>query len=340
MNKSKGLHLSVLSVLFALSVATAFAQVPYGNFTELEYHSFIDTSVSDIDGFCYGGGFLWAINSLGELIKIDPSGSVVSITDILTTTCRGAICYDSGTLWVVTSPPNRILPYDTDGNSLGTGIDISGLPAPFDGEIWGAIKDTDGFWLYTFWEPAIFKVDMSGQIVRQFPSSWYNEGYATIAKQGTKIYKFTWNGPASNDIWDYYEALAIDVETGYVTDSWDYPNDYPRPIGLTAGDDCFWTLDFDVFDHIIGIRRLTIPAPSAPPGIPSTQWGDFTIKRWGYPPVYPSEDNGLYGFDYDKNTDTIWLGSHYQSLWGIDDVGDPDLPHPRHVGLRIPEPHR
>jgi hypothetical protein len=329
MNKEKVLRVSVLGLWLGFLAATASAQTPWGSFTQLEYVSFVDESVANIEGFCYGGGFIYAMSHDGELIKIDPSGSVVSITALFTgyppRYSYGAICYDNGTLWVVDSM-NQILPYDTDGNSLGSGIDISGLPAPFNDQIWGAIKDTDGFWLYTFWEPNIFKVDMSGNLVKQFPSSWYNEGYTTIAKYGNKIYKFTWNYPASNNLWDYYEALAIDVETGYVTDSWDYPNDSPHPIGLTAGDNCFWTLDFDVFDNIIGIRKLSIPAPAPPPDIPSTTWGDFTIKRWGYPPVYPNEDNGLYGFDYDRNTDRIWIGEHYHSLWGIDDVGDRIFP--------------
>ena len=318
----------VLVMSLAFMAATASAQVPYGSFTQLEYHQIIDQSITSIEGFCYGGGYVWAISLGGVLIKIDPAGSVVSKIDILTTDCHGGICYDNGTLWVVTDE-SQILPFDTAGNSLGSGVDFSGLPDPFTGsfgDVYGAVKDGDGFWLYNFWVPMIFKVDMSGNVVRQYPNSWLDQGLSTIAKIGNKIYKLTYNDSRSNQWWDYYEALAVDVETGEVTDSWEYPNDSPQPKGLSAGDGFLWALEFDVFDNAIGIRKLSVPDPLPPPDIPSAQWGDFTIIKWGYPPVSPPMLNGLYALGYDQATDRIWLGTGYEQLWASSYVGTRNFP--------------
>jgi hypothetical protein len=336
MFKRKCVRLSVLGVFFVFLGAAASAQTPYGSFTQLEYHEFVDASITSVEGFCYGGGFIWAMSWDGELIKIDPAGSLVSIVDILTTNCNGGICYDSGTLWVATDD-NQILPFDIDGNSLGSGIDLSGLPEPFSGsfgDVYGLVKDEDGFWLYNFWVPMIFKIDMSGNIVENFPNSWLDHGQPTIAKQGDKIYKFTYNWGRSLtglsisglDYYDYYEVLAIDVETGNVTDSWEYPNDYPQPIGLSLGDGCFWTLEFATFDNLIGIRRLAIPDPYPLPDLPSTEWGDFTIKSWGYPPVKPPMIGGMYGFGYDLENDTIWTGTGFEQLWAAADFEGPIFP--------------
>jgi hypothetical protein len=326
MINKKDVRLSVLGLFLMFLAATASAQTPYGSFTQLEYHDITYTGAS-VEGFCYGGGFIWAISWTGELIKIDPAGSIVSVTDILATNCYGAICYDAGTLWVVSSQ-DRILPFDINGNSLGPGIDLSGLPAPFSGSSWhiyGMVKDGDGFWLDSFWVPMIFKVDMSGTVVKQFPNSWLEHYQPTIAKLGNKIYKFTENHTPSNS-YSLYEAIAIDADTGSVTDSWAYPNTYPRPIGMSLGDDCFWTLEFyNAYDRIT-IRRLSIPAPSPLPGLPSTQWGDFTITGWSYPPIQPPQIGGLYGFGYDRNNHRFWLGAGYEQLWGIADVGTPISP--------------
>ena len=325
----KVVRLSALGLFFTFLAATASAQTPYGSFTQLEYHEipFTPDSGDDVEGFCYGGGYIWVISWYGKLIKIDPAGSIVSAIDILTTNCHGAICYDDGTLWVVSSQ-GRILPFDTDGNSLGSGIDISGLPDPFSGSswpIWGMVKDGDGFWLDSYWVPMIFKVDMSGTVVKQFPNSWLDHDQATFAKLGNKIYKLTYNYTPSNS-YSRYEAIGIDADTGSVTDSWTYPNTFPRPLGLSLGDGCFWALTYYVFDGFFRIRRLSIPDPSPVPGLPSTQWGDFTITGWSYPPMQPPQIGGLVGFGYDRNNDRFWLGAGYEQLWGITDVDTPISP--------------
>ncbi|NIM81813.1 MAG: hypothetical protein GTN82_24825 [Candidatus Aminicenantes bacterium] len=286
----------------------------------------IDGNEWSVNGFCFGGGYIWIITYRDNIIKIDTEGNILNQFNVKAPTPGGTLCYDNGTFWVPSNYTSYSLDYlrlyhiDDSGNVIGNPIDISHLKSLFSSYIEGIIKVSDGFWLNDVsCYSVIYKIDMSGNIISQFPNSWYDYWSPVITMYGNKIIKKTDSGTPSND-WDYHGVISIDTVSGNIVDMWDYPTvfaDPPvgNPLGLALGDNCIWSLEsgWDSSNIKVIMRKLSIPNSRPIPDIPSYNWGDFIIVDWGYPPLNPSNISGLQGLGYDKDKNRILIAE-----WGVD----------------------
>jgi hypothetical protein len=314
----KSYFLFLISI-FAILNHDGYSQETFGSFKKLKsipanVPADTLTKYSSVRGFCYNIGYLWVASWQGYVYQIDTTGSLRNIIDLGLNGLEGAIDVEQDTIWVANG--YSIYAFDTSGNSLMDPIDFGQLGEPFASSyINGLVKDGNTFWLSQCIMPVIFQIDRNGNLLKQYPNSWYDYWSNTITMVGDKIIKKTESGSFMSNNINYDAVISIDKNSGLIDNMWDYPTVFQgvdMPVGLSAGENCFWVITTGW--ETIEILKLSIPEPSPIPDISNNRWGDFTIADWGYSPIRPSNIEGLNGFEYDKQKKQFWIGEYGQKL--------------------------
>jgi len=305
--------------------SSATSQINLSQIKTIEVHldSTFWPNYSDVRGFCYGGGYFWAVTWWGYIVKIDTTGQVRGILHTSVNGAYGAICYDADTLWVVHGVPSKIFPLDLQGAVLGPPIDLSNLKWPLNDDIWGIVKDQDSFWLVHPWTPLLYKIDRTGRVNKDFANQWYcGVNTANITMLNGKILMMAGvKSQISNP-----NVFAVDTSTGYVSDEWIWPGNSgtPLPLGFATGENCIWSIQVEAEGNgtKLTLRKFSTPPPSPPPGIPTTIWGDFRIVDWSYCPLTPNAIEGTYGLGYDQRQRKLWIGDGVATAYAYGDRND------------------
>ncbi len=310
---------------------TSYSQETFGSFIKLKSLTAnvpADTinKYQPIDGFCYYNGNLWGVTYWSYVYQIDTTGVLQNIIKLEYGPDNGAIYIENDTIWVVND--FRLYAHDMSGKKILNPIDFEHLGSPFNSHyINGLIKDGNTFWLSERTMPVLFQINRNGNLLKQYPNSWYDFWSNTITMLDDKIIKKTDSGSFISDDWDYNAVISINKQTGLIEDMWDYPTFFQgadTPVGLSVGDNCYWVITASWSS--IQILKLSIPGLSPVPEIENHKWGDFDIVDWGYSPIRPSNIEGLNGLEYDKEKKQFWIGEYGQTLARFQNMEDKIFP--------------
>ncbi len=317
--KKISLTLSISIVLFVLTLPSFITgQENFGSFSQQSEFTVQFNTGTQIEGFCVGKKYIYAIRWHGNLVKIDTVGYIIfnKFTQIGYSAFYGAICFDQDTIWVVHN--GEIFSLDTSGTLLNKKINFQDLGLPFyGGDIGGIAKDDSTFWLLEKWTPVLFQIDRKGNLLQQFATSWLDFWSPNITIWGNKILKITDSHTPTNTF-DTQGVLAFNKTSGTVTDVWDIPKDFSGNayIGISAGKNYLWAAQYNATSYLLTVHKLQFPNGSPVPEIPAKKWGDFEIVDWLYCPITPAMIEGLYGFGYDKNRGSFWFGNGIYDVVG------------------------
>ncbi|MBD3340034.1 MAG: T9SS type A sorting domain-containing protein [Candidatus Lokiarchaeota archaeon] len=291
------------------------------------------SNYGSVESFSYSRGNFWLLTHWGYVFKIDTLGNILKTISVKQSSfyrINDAIYFDSDTIWVSgdndwggKKPRQGLFAVDTLGNELGVTIPLPNFSRTVV-PVSSVVKEHKYFWIYESAANTIYKIDRSGNVIIQYPNAWYGCHCPNIALLDGNIYKIG-DGRSQFDTWT--NVFTVDIETGYVTNDWGWGcADNPWHIGLTIGDNCLWSLQWDSWNGKLIFYKFDIPAPAPVPELPKTQWGDFKIIDWAYCPVTPPSIEGLHGLGYNPVSNTMWFTHGHSAFTSAADKNDKVIP--------------